>query len=144
MRKLVLAALVVAVAVGASVGVVLGSGSTDSIKASADFPAIQMHRVSAPGGSVARADTRRHTHRAQVIYLESNPFTLAGGATDGGTGTCPRRSRAINGYYGENNETVFPIYNSVGNSLRKWTIGVHNQASQPDASVFVGTVCLKP
>src|SRR3954454_7304255 len=105
MRKLVLAAIVMVVAVGASVGVVLGSGSTAPIKASGDFPAIAMHRVSAPGGAVTRA-TRRHPHRARVIYLESDPFTLSGGDTSGGTGKCPRRSKAINGYYGENNQTV--------------------------------------
>jgi hypothetical protein len=144
MRKLVLAVVVVALAVGASVGVVLGSGSTASIKASANFHAIQMHRVNAPGGAVRRAGTRRHTHRARVIYLESDPFTLAAGATDGGTGSCPRRSRAINGYYGEDGHSVFPVYNAVGNSLHKWTIAVHNMTAGPDASVFVGTVCLKP
>ena len=108
MRKLVLAALVVAVAVGASVGVVLGNGSTAAIKASAAHTlTVQMHR---------------------------------------GTAKCPRRSKAINGYFGEDSDTVFPILNSVGVSLRKWTIAVRNgfNPMTPDATAFIGTVCLKP
>jgi hypothetical protein len=146
MRKLVLAGIVVGVAVASSVGVVLGSGggSTAAIKASADYPTLRMHRVSAPSGGVAGLAAKRPTHRAKVIYLESNPFTLGGGDTQGGTGKCPKRSTAINGYFGENKDTVFPILDSVGTSLRKWTIAVHNGDEAADANVFVGTVCLKP
>jgi hypothetical protein len=147
MRKLVLAALVIAVAVGASVGVVLGSGSTASIKASAvGSLKVQMHRVSAPSSKLAGPATTRLRHRAKVIYFESNPFTLSGGESNGGTARCPRRSKAINGYFGEDSNTVFPILNSVGISLRKWTIAVRNgfSVSTPDATAFIGTVCLKP
>lgn len=147
MRKLVLATLVVAVAVGASVGVVLGSGSTASIKASAaDSLKVQMHRVNAPSSEMAGLATKRRTHRAKVIYFESNPFTLSGGETRGATATCPRRAKAVNGYFGEDSNTVFPILNSVGVSLRKWSIAVRNGFSPmtPDARAFIGTVCLKP
>ena len=147
MRKLVLAALVVAVAVGASVGVVLGNGSTAAIKASAaNTLKVQMHRVDAPSSKLAGLATARRAHRAKVIYLESSPFTLSGGETDGGTAKCPRRSKAINGYFGEDSDTVFPILNSVGVSLRKWTIAVRNgfNPMTPDATAFIGTVCLKP
>jgi hypothetical protein len=146
MRKLVLAGLVVTVAVGASVGVVLGSGSTAAIKASAVSGTIRMHRVDAPSIKSAGIGTERRRHRAKVIYLESAPFTLSGGDSVGGTATCPRRSRAINGYFGEDNESVFPIYNALGNSLRKWTIAVRNgfDPTTPDANVFIGTVCVKP
>jgi hypothetical protein len=148
MRKLVLATIVVGVAVATSVGVVLGSGggSTAAIKASADYPTLRMHRVSAPSGGLAGVAAKRPTHRAKVIYLESSPFKLAGGDTDGGTGKCPKRSTAINGYFGEDGDTVVPIFNAVGTSLRKWSIGIKNIGTTPanDANVFVGTVCLKP
>jgi hypothetical protein len=146
MRKLVLAALVVAVAVGASVGVVLGSGSTAAIKASADSMNVRMHRVDAPSGKLGALATTRRIHRAKLIYLESNPFTLSGGQANGGTAKCPRRSKAINGYFGEDSNTVFPVYDALGGSLRKWTIAVRNgfSVSTPDAMAFIGTVCLKP
>jgi hypothetical protein len=142
MRKIVVAVFVVMAVLGTSAGIVLGTGSTASIKASANFQAVQMHRVSARSGAVAQVAAKRH--RAKVIYLESAPFTLVGGDTKGATATCPRRSKAINGYFGENKDTVFPILNSVGISLRKWSIAVHNEDAAPDASVFIGAICLKP
>jgi hypothetical protein len=146
MRKLVLAGLVLAVAVGASVEVVLGSGSTAAIKASAVSGTVRMHRVDTPSTKLAAIGTERRRHRTKVIYLESAPFTLSGAESDGGTAKCPRRSKAINGYFGEDSNTVFPIYNALGSSLRKWTIAVRNgfNPTTPDASVFIGTVCLKP
>ena len=143
MRKLVLAGLVVAVAVGTSVGIVFGSGSTAAIKASAVSGSIPMHRVDAPSSRVAGIGTERRRHRAKVIYLETAPFTLQPNATQAARGPCPRRARAINGYFGEDGETAFPILDSIGNSPRTWFIAVHNGGMDP-VTAFLGTVCLKP
>jgi hypothetical protein len=143
MRKLVLGVLVVAVAVGASVGVVLGSGSTSAIKASAGSGALQMHRVDAPSTKLAGITAQRRRHRAKVIYLETAPFTLQGDETQAARGPCPRRARAISGYFGEDGETAFPVFDSVGNSPRTWLIAIHNGETAP-VNAFLGTVCLKP
>ena len=144
MRKLVLGGLVAAVVVGTSVGVVLGSGSTAAIKASAVSGSIRMHRVDAPSSRVAGIGTERRRHRAKVIYLETAPFTLQPNATQAARGPCPRRARAINGYFGEDGETAVPVFDSVGNSPRIWLIAVHNTDTAAPVSAFLGTVCLKP
>ncbi len=144
MRKLVIALLVVCVAVGASVGVVFGTGSTSStaIKASAlDTASIPMHRVAAPSANASTAAAKR-SRRQKVIYLETNVFTLRHGANDGATGTCPRHSKGINGYFGSDTPGVVPTYDAVGGSPRKWSIVVINMTTT-NAHVFLGTVCLK-
>jgi hypothetical protein len=143
MRKLVIALLVICVAVGASVGVVLGSGSTSStaIKASAlNTASVPMHRVATPSASASTAAKR--ARKQKLIYLESNVFTLRHGDNDGATGTCPRHSKGINGYFGTDTPGVVPTYDAVGNSPRKWSIVVINM-TDTNARVFLGTVCLK-
>jgi hypothetical protein len=144
MRKLVIALLVICLAVGASVGVVLGSGSTSStaIKASAlNTSSVPMHRVATPSAGASTAVTKS-TRRQKLIYLESNVFTLRHGDNDGATGTCPRHSKGINGYFGTDTPGVVPTYDAVGNSPRKWSIVVINM-TDINARIFVGTVCLK-
>ena len=144
MRNLVLAAAVVGCAVGASIGVVFGSGgSSTAIKAAsaADWT-MRMHPVNT-SGRPSKGDNAKRRHRVKVKYLETDPFILPAGEENGATGRCPRKSKAINGYYGSNTNGVVPSYDAVGLSPRKWTIAVFNEGDG-SARVFVGIVCLKP
>ncbi len=144
MRKLVIALLVICVAVGASVGVVFGTGSTSStaIKASAlRTSSIPLHRVAAPSAN-ASTTAAKSSRKQKLIYLESKVFTLRHGDNDGATGTCPRHSKGINGYFGTDTPGVVPTYDALGNSPRKWSIVVINM-TDTNARIFLGTVCLK-
>lgn len=146
MRKLVVALVVICIAVGASVGVVFGTGSSSStaLRTSAFNDASKaMHRVSAPSGGAGVVAAKR-PHRAKLIYLETRVFTLRHGDTQGANGVCPRRSQAINGYFANDTPGVFPTFDSRGTSLRKWTIAVDNTTTDTNARVLLGTVCLKP
>jgi hypothetical protein len=146
LRKLFVVIVIVVVGIGTGAGIVLGSDSQDSasIKAAAlDKAAMPMHRVGAPStGTQGKVAAKAH-HRAKVIYLETHVFTLRDGDTQLSTGTCPRRSKAINGYFGNDTPGVVPAFDSVGNSLRKWVVGLTN-LTDTNARVFLGTVCLKP
>jgi hypothetical protein len=125
MRKVVLLGSVVAALVGASVAMGLGSGSSSAIKPSIN-PTIREHRVAAPSGKAATPAARHRLHRARLIYLETNEFTLQSGKTDASSGKCPRRSKAINGYFGSSGNEVAAIHDTVGNSLRVWQTFLHN------------------
>ena len=74
------------------------------------------------------------------IYFETEPFTLPPNTLGGSTGKCPRRWKAINGYFASNTRRVVPIENYVGGSPRKWTIVTVNEGLS-NAQVYVGIVC---
>jgi hypothetical protein len=141
MRRIALLAAVGMTLIGASIAMGLGGASKAKIRSS-HHSALSEHRVAAPSGGTAMPTSKRRLHRARLIYLETNTFTLRSGKTDGATGKCPRRSKAINGYFGSNGDRVVPIEDTVENSTRVWGTFIHNFG--PDARVFVGTVCLKP
>ena len=144
MRKLIGAGIVVAAGAAISVGVVFGSdSSTTLIRASqaTNVQPIALHQVSE--AHAAKAAKVRHGFR----YFESAPFTLGMNNDSAGfVGKCPRRWKAINGYFGSDNQRVVAIENFVGsptrpNNLRKWTIAVRNEAQFVTANAFVGVVC---
>ncbi len=145
MKKLALVAVLATLAVaGAAMAIGSGGGSSAPIKASAsaEWQGMPTHRVAAP--STAGKAAAGKVHRAKVAYFETDVFNLAAGDVDGTTGKCPKRFKAINGYFGDNTSAVVPIFNSSGNTTRKWTIGVLNVADSHAAKVFLGFVCLQP
>ena len=125
MRKLVLAARVVAVAVGASAGAVLGTRidrrdhrrRRRTRSKVPDAPGRGAEQQAGP----ARATTRRADSCQGHRTSRAARHTWPAGRDQRGTAKCPRRSqRRINGYFGADSDTAFPILNSVGDhTLRK-------------------------
>jgi hypothetical protein len=145
MKKLALIAAAVAVAVaGAAVAIGAGGDSSAPIKtaASVDWGSVPTHRVAVP--STAGKAAAGKVHKAKVAYFESNVLNLPGDGVDGAKGTCPRRYKAINGYFADDTNDVVSIFNSSGTSARKWIIGVRNLDPDTAAKYFLGFVCLKP
>jgi hypothetical protein len=99
------------------------------LKASGAYPSRAVH--------VAKVERKA---AATYKYLETNPFTLNPGTEDGGTARCPKRYSAVSGYWASNGTGVVSDFNTVGNSARKWSVGVLNLDSSPH-QVFVGVVC---
>jgi hypothetical protein len=138
------AALTTLAAAGAAVAIGAVGGSSGPIKAtaSANWQSEPLHRVATP--STGGKTVAGKVHKPKVAYFETNVSNLPGDAVDGVTGTCPRRYKAINGYFGDDNSNVVSIFNSSGNSARKWIIGVRNLDPSDPAKFFLGIVCLKP
>jgi hypothetical protein len=144
MKKLgPLAALLTAALAGAAVATGFGGGSSAPIKQAAESSyTLPTHRVAAPS-TAGKAPAK--VRRAKVRYFETKAFNLPRGETDGTTGQCPRRFKALNGYFGDNTGDVVAIFNSVGTTQRRWSIAVRNlDIEGKSARVFLGIICLKP
>jgi len=149
MRKLILGALVAVAGLAVSIGVVFGSGSSNTLirdAASRSAGDVSFHPVSGDrSGKVSASALARRGFK----YRETAPFTLQPDGQDddsrGGTGRCPRRWKAISGYFGSNSEQVVPTDSFVEATSeritpRLWTVIVHNEGGT-EANAFVGIVC---
>lgn len=144
------AAALVAVIAGAG-GVLAGEESQGPGQTAApgELRKVEAKRVAAPraGASALGAVSKPPKPRKpQLVYLETAPQTLAPGPTGFRVGNCPRRAKAINGYYFVNGlQTGFGL-DAQGDSpfkgLRQWAFYLDGGAAGA-ANVTFGLICLK-
>jgi hypothetical protein len=146
LRKGLVVALVVGL-VAAGIAVASGGGRPSR---SEPFTTLPGHAVTKPAKTVTAAATRNPPLR-KVIYRESTPFTVNPDSERTVALKCPRRTAAINGYFGNDAKGVVLDYSAVAaKSVRKWVFGVLNVTGSltdgtgpSDVQVFIGVVCVK-
>jgi hypothetical protein len=145
-----------AVAAAAGTGVVL-AGESDPGPGQTPEPGevrnVRAERVAAPptvaSTGVARAAAQRKApaRRPALAYLETEPQAIAPGPTGFRVGNCPKRSKAINGYYyvagtqvgfGVDNQGDSPV-----RGLRQWAFYLEGPQPAGATNVVFGLVCLK-
>jgi hypothetical protein len=140
--------LVVALVVGLVAAGVAIAGDGGRPSRSEPFTSLPGHSVVRPSKTVGAASTRTPPLR-KVIYRESSAFTVNADSERGVSLLCPRRSVAINGYFGDSAKGVVLDYSAISSkSLRKWQFVLLNiTGSLPSGSsnvqAFIGVVCIK-
>lgn len=146
------------VAALASIAVVAGAGSVLAGESDqgpgqtaepGELRKVTAERVSAPRAARAVptpiASRRAKERKPELVYLETQPQTLVPGPTGFRIGNCPKRSKAINGYYylagtqqgfGLDNQGDSPI-----KGLRQWAFYLDSTAGA--TGVTFGLICLK-
>ena len=104
---------------------------------------VTAHRVSGPGGGMAKGVATSAVHRTKLIYKETPPRPLGIEGHAIRVGKCPRRSTAINGYYLADEFGVSSEGTAPTPYLRKWDLNLFN-GSGAQRQVIFGIVCLKP
>lgn len=147
----------IVVGVAAALGtnaVVAGNGSPGpgQIPEPSELRKVEAEVVPSPSaGGVARATKSPKgvtvkPRRPQLVYLETAPRAVAPGATGVRIGDCPRRARAINGYYYLSGTQVGFGVDAQGDSpirgLREWAFYLDGGDSGA-SNVTFGLVCLK-
>jgi hypothetical protein len=145
------------VALGAATGAgVVAAGGPDpgpgQVAEPEELRKVRAHVVDAPptvsaaraAGAAARARPRRR--KPALVYLETTPQTVASGPTGFRVGSCPKRGKAINGYYYmAGTQTSFGL-DAQGDSpvrgLRQWAFYL-NGGLDGAANVTFGLICLK-
>lgn len=146
-------AAVAAITVGASGGFagdtppgpgqVPGSGEVRVVEAEI----VETPQVSAAGvGGAASRPAAARPKKPQLLYLETQPQTLAPGPVGFKVGSCPGKAKAINGYYFINGtETGFGL-DAQGDSpirgLRQWAFYLDG-GDAGVSNVTFGLICLK-
>ena len=93
------------------------------------------HEVAAPSGAGASL-----VRGAALRYFETNPFGVAANGRDDSYMLCPRRFKAINGYFSTNGGIVEDnSYN--GPALRRWNFGLIDLTGV-NGVAYTGIVCL--
>jgi hypothetical protein len=134
MRKLILLGATAIVAVLVTATITWGD-SDARIPSKAETPttraATEVGSPSAPGAAKRGGGIR---------YFETDLFAIPADGRDDSFLRCPRRSKAINGYYGTDGGIV-DDYLAVGaNSSRNWEFGLIDLTGQ-DGQAFIGIVC---
>jgi hypothetical protein len=150
----VIAALAVIACVGGAGVVVAGESEQGpgQTREAGELRTVEAHSVPAPRGAVetarvssaARAKPKKK-REPTLVYRETAPQTLAPGPVGFRVGFCPKRARAINGYYylagtatgfGLDNQGDSPVQ-----GLREWAF--YLDSSSGAAGVTFGLICLK-
>jgi len=107
------------------------------------FTSLPGHSVVRPSKTVGAASTRTPPLR-KVIYRESSGFTVNADSERGVSLLCPRRSAAINGYFGDSARGVVLDYSAIAErSVRKWQFVLLNMDPSNNIQAFIGVVCIK-
>lgn len=132
-----------------------GDGGPGQGSGPVEIRTLEAKRVDGPSTGTATAVARSagakgrrppRTPKPEVIYLETEPQTLPGGKTGFVVGDCPRKSRAMTGYYfirdqfngfGLENEGDSPA------GRKRWAFYLDAEGLPSVAGVTFGMVCLK-
>jgi hypothetical protein len=139
-------AIAVAVALaGIGVFAAISVGDEDSTRPAAfdrSFERIPAHATDAPSASASASVRARAKGRPKVKYFETPPVTVQAAGGDFVTG-CPRKHKALSGYY-DTTGGIVPDTSAVSEeSLRNWTFGFVNLTQVEGGQVILGVVCGK-
>jgi hypothetical protein len=145
---------VIAMSAAAGAAVVLAGGGNDGpgqAREPAELSKVRAHIVGSPpvasaaraAGIAARAVRRKR--KPALVYLETEPQSIAAGPTGFRVGSCPKRAKAINGYYYmAGTQTSFGL-DAQGDSpvrgLRQWAFYLDSVGGA--SNVTFGLICLK-
>ena len=137
MRKLILLGATALVAVVATSAVSWG-GANARIPSKVEVPEPRtVHEVATPSvAGVAKGGGGRG-----IRYFETDFFAIPADGRDDSFLRCPRRTKAINGYYGTDGGIVADYFAVGVNSLRNWEFGLIDLTGQ-DGEAFLGIVCV--
>lgn len=114
-----------------------GSGALSEKRAlrSADFEPRSAHRAAAPSGASASG-----VRGAHLRYFRTVPFPVPASGRDDSYLLCPRRFKAISGFFNTDGGIVEDASFS-GPGLRRWNFGLVNLTGV-DGNAYLGIVCL--
>jgi hypothetical protein len=136
-KKLGILALGAGLAIAASSAMSWG-GSNAKLPAKAEsFEPMRGHAVSAPSTKVAA----KRVKKPRLRYFETSIFSVPASGRRDVFLRCPRKYKAINGYFGTDGG-IFPDYLASGQSVRRWDFGLMDTTDQ-QGQAFIGIVCIK-
>ena len=138
-------AIAVAVALaGIGVFAAISVGDEDSTRPAAfdrSFERVAAHPTDAPSASASASVQASAKGKPKVKYFETAAVPVPAAGADYVTG-CPRKHKALSGFYVTSGGIV-PDTSAVSEqSLRDWTFGFVN-ATGADGTVIIGVVCGK-
>jgi hypothetical protein len=137
LKKLGILALGAALALVASSAITWGDSNSKTPVRAKTFEQRIGHPVSSPTTPVAGKTAKK----PRLKYFETRNFTIPGSDRDDSFMLCPRKYKAINGYFGSNG-LIFADFSASGNPLRRWNFGLAETTGAPGRA-FLGIVCLK-
>jgi hypothetical protein len=146
--KIAAAGIATLVALGVFAAITLGGDSSGrgSFDPGRTFEKAPVQRAASPGaGASASAVARASRSGPKVSYFETTvPESVAAGEIHAVFTKCPRRNKALSGYFFNNGPGVFLDYSAVGaKSARRWDFEAANLNSAGSVNVFFGIVCGK-
>lgn len=130
--------LMTAVACCVIAGAALAGGNSKLPAKAEAFAPFAGHRVSGPTAAV---DSARRAKGPRAIFIESNAREIEIDGRSDGFMRCPKRMKAINGYFGSEGGVVLD-YSARGTQARRWEFGLLNISGE-ERQFFVGTVCMR-
>jgi hypothetical protein len=137
LKKFVVLALGAALALVAFSAITWGDSDSKSPIGTKAFE----QRVGHPVSSPATPLVSKAAKKPRLKYFETRNFTIPGGRRDDSFMLCPRKYKAINGYFGSNG-LIFADYSASGRNLRRWDFGLA-ETTGTSGRAFLGIVCLK-
>ncbi len=137
LKKLGILTLGAGVAIAVSSTISWGGSNAKLPTKAESFELIRGHPVSSPSvGSPGKG-----AKKPRLRYFETTTFSVPGDGRRDVFLRCPRKFKAINGYFGTDGG-IFPDYLASGQSVRRWDFGLADTTGL-QGRAFIGVVCLK-
>jgi hypothetical protein len=139
LKKLGILALGAGVVIAVSSTISWGGSNAKLPTKAESFELMRGHPVASPSvGSSAKAAKAK---KPRLKYFETNVFSVPADGRRDVFLRCPRKYKAINGYFGTDGG-IFPDYLASGQSVRRWDYGLADTTGL-QGRAFIGIVCLK-